>query len=60
MKYPNGKYSDIVFDIGYRELNDGIVVEPPSDDAKVDFPKLSIPGVFGDQLTESGEVLPVG
>lgn len=49
-----------MFDIGYRELNDGIVVEPPSDDATVDFPRLSVPGLFGDQLTESGEVLPVG
>jgi len=52
----------IVFDVGYRELNDGIVVEPPSeDDATVEFPRLSsVPGVFGDQLTMSGEELPVG
>ncbi|KAL7531082.1 hypothetical protein ACHAXR_006037, partial [Thalassiosira sp. AJA248-18] len=49
----------IVFDIGFRELNDGILVEPPADDATVEFPKLSEPGVFGDQLTLSGEVLPV-
>lgn len=52
--------AQIVFDIGYRELNDGIVIEPPADDATVEFPKLTIPGVFGDQLTLSGEVLPVG
>merc|ERR1711957_912270 len=47
----------IVFDVGYRELNDGIVVEPPAeDDMTVEFPRLSsVPGVFGDQLTMSGE-----
>ncbi|KAL9189197.1 hypothetical protein ACHAXT_011687 [Thalassiosira profunda] len=50
----------IVFDLGYRELNDVIVVEPPADDATVEFPRLSVPGVFGDQLTMSGERLPVG
>ena len=50
----------IVYDIGYRELNDGILVEPPADDATVEFPKLSEPGLFGDQLVMSGEVLPVG
>jgi len=52
--------AQIVFDVGYRELNDGIVVEPPADDSTVEFPKLSVLGVFGDQLTLSGEVLPVG
>lgn len=54
--------AQIVFDVGYRELNDGVVVEPPAeDDMIVEFPNLSfVPGVFGDQLTMSGEELPVG
>lgn len=50
----------IVFDLGYRELNDGILIEPPSDDATVVYPKLLEPGLFGDQLIISGEILPLG
>ena len=50
----------IVFDLGYRELNDVIVVQEPEEDATVTFPKLSELGVFGHQLKLSGEVLPVG
>lgn len=50
----------IVFDLGHRELNDGILIEPPSDDATVVYPKLSEPGLFGDQLIVSGEILPLG
>ena len=52
--------AQIVFDVGYRELNDGILVESPPDYATIEFPKLSVLGVFGEQLTLSGEVLPVG
>jgi hypothetical protein len=52
--------AQIVFDVGYRELNNGILVESPPDDATIEFPKLSVLGVFGEQLTLSGEVLPVG
>jgi hypothetical protein len=52
--------AQIVFDVGYRELNDGILVESLPDDATIEFPKLSVLGVFGEQLTLSGEVLPVG
>ena len=52
--------AQIVFDVGYRELNDGILVESPPDDATIKFPKLSALGVFGEQLTLSGEVLPLG
>jgi hypothetical protein len=52
--------AQIVFDVGYRELNDGILVESPPDDATINFPKLSLLGVFGEQLTLSGDVLPVG
>merc|ERR1711966_102674 len=34
--------AQIVFDVGYRELNDGVVVEPPAeDDMIVEFPNLS-------------------
>lgn len=48
----------ITFDVGYRELNDGIVVEPPSeDDITVELPSLSsVPSVFGNQLALSGEL----
>ena len=49
--------AQIVFDVGYRELNDGILVEYPPDDLPIEFPKLSVLGVFGQQLTLSGEVL---
>ncbi|KAL3776708.1 hypothetical protein ACHAW5_005577 [Stephanodiscus triporus] len=52
--------AQIVFDVGYRELNNGILVESPPDYATIEFPKLSVLGVFGEQLTLSGEVLPVG
>lgn len=53
--------AQIVFDVGYRELNHGILVEesPPEDDTVL-YPHLSVPGVFGDQLTLSGECLPIG
>lgn len=49
--------AQIVFDVGYRELNDGILVEYPPDDLPIEFPKLTVVGVFGEQLTLSGEVL---
>jgi len=59
----NARYkvlAQIVFDIGYRELNEGIIVAKPNKHC-LEFPKLSgLPGVFGRQLIESGEVLPVG
>ena len=53
--------AQIVFDVGYRELNHGILVEesPPEDDTVL-YPHLSLPGVFGVQLTLSGECLPIG
>ena len=49
--------AQIVFDVGYRELNDGILVEYPPDDLVIEFPKLSVLGIFGQQLTLSGEVI---
>ena len=59
----NARYkvlAQIVFDIGYRELNEGIIVAKPNKHC-LEFPKLSgLPGVFGRQLIESGEVLPIG
>ena len=59
----NARYkvlAQIVFDIGYRELNEGIIVAKPNKHC-LEFPKLSgLPGVFGHQLIESGENLPIG
>lgn len=52
--------AQIVFDVGWREMNDGVLVECPADYETIKFPKLSVPGVFGDQLILSGENLPVG
>lgn len=52
--------ASIVQDVGMRELDEIIVVTPPAEDATAEFPKLSELGLFGDQLTMSGEVLPLG
>lgn len=52
--------AQIVFDVGYRELNNGILIDYPTDNAAIEFPYLSVLGVFGEQLTLSGEVLPIG
>ena len=52
--------ASIVQDVGMRELDEVLVVSPPKDDATAEFPELSELGLFGDQLTSSGEVLPLG
>jgi len=52
--------ASIVQDVGMRELDEIIIVSPPEEDATAEFPKLSELGLFGDQLTMSGEVLPLG
>lgn len=52
--------TQIVFDVGYRELSRCILVDSPPDDEVIEYPQLSVPGVFGDQLTLSGEFLPIG
>lgn len=52
--------ASIVQDVGMRELDEMIVVSPPEDDATAEFPELSDLGLFGEQLTMSGEVLPLG
>ncbi len=52
--------AQIVFDVGYRELNKGILVQDPSDYEPIIYPQLSLMGVFGDQLILSGEFLPMG
>lgn len=50
-----------VFDIGWREFNEGIVVKPPRYyRTETEYPELSAPGVFGEQLEKVGEILPVG
>lgn len=51
--------SKIVNEVGQREMNENIIVTGPDSD-ETDFPKLSIPGLFGKQLLMAGEVLPVG
>ncbi len=52
--------ANIVQDVGMRELDEIIIVSPPEEDATAKFPELSELGLFGDQLTMSGEVLPLG
>jgi hypothetical protein len=59
----NAKYqimAQIVNDVALRELNENIVVLPTSAGMSTDFPKLSAPGVFGNQMLLSAEVLPIG
>lgn len=52
--------ASIVQDVAMRELNELIIVSPPEENAVAEFPELSELGLFGEQLTMSGEVLPLG